>query len=274
MNVFIVGLGLIGASYAEKLSQANFTVYGYDHDEQVMQKAKENHIIDPSSTLDSMDDAELVIAALYPKAALTFFKTHALRFTPTQTLSDVSGIKTELLEAIDACLPSSIGYLSHHPMAGKEHPGIDARDPNLFKGMNFLIVEGKRSRDVDYKHIRLLADALEVGTVSTMNAHDHDTRIAFTSQLTHVLAASLMHSEPALDTKTATGDSFRDLTRIANINAVLWSELFIDNAQALNIAIERFETALKTLKDAINDNKKETLEKLLNEAKVRRQAYD
>ena len=274
MNVFIVGLGLIGASYAEKLSKGHFTVFGYDHDETVMQKAKDANIIHNTSDLYAYEKADLIISALYPDATLQFFKQHGARFKATQTLTDVAGVKTALLKAIDSTLPANIGYLSHHPMAGKAVPGFDAKEANLFKGMHFLIIKSNRSRAIDHKRIHTLANALEVGFVSTMSAKEHDTRIAFTSQLTHVLATTLMHSEPALDTTKSTGDSFRDLTRIANINAPLWAELFTQNEACLTEAIERFELALKTIKKAIKDCDMETLHAFLKLAKARRKAYD
>ena len=273
MNVFIVGLGLIGASYAEKLTEKGHQVYGYDIDTISFNKAKDLKIIEKNSQLKNISDSDVVIFALYPEATLRFIKQHINLFKPHQTLTDVSGIKGWLLKAIHEMLPASLSYTSHHPMAGKETRGIDHKNKDLFKDANFLIISSNRSNKTDISRLNTIAIDLEFSRISIVSAEEHDQMIAYTSQLTHLIAAGLIQSHDST-ASIATGDSFKDLTRIAKINAPLWSELFLKNKPALIRVLHDFQNQLTLLESLLNQEDKEALINYLNQAKKRRESYD
>lgn len=274
MKVFIVGLGLIGASIAEGLKQKGYHLFAYDRDEAVMEEAKKLKLIDETSSLESMHDADLIILALYPKDNVSFLKTYQSYLKPGQIITDVSGTKEMMMDDIEHIIPEYVSYTSMHPMAGKETSGFPSRNAYLFAHANLIIVKGSKSQERDEILLRNIADDLKFGKITVTDAKTHDLLIAFTSQLTHILAVCLMHVDQNPLTKEATGDSFRDLTRIAKINEVMWSELFLENKDALIHMIETFEKELKHTKDLINQKDQELLKKYLREAKEKRKSFD
>ena len=203
-----------------------------------------------------------------------FVKNNQRLFTAGQIVTDVSGTKLWMMEELEKLLQKGITYTSHHPMAGKETSGYDSKDYHMFRGANFLIVPGTRSHKKDQEVLRLIANNLNFGKITVVPAKSHDELIAFTSQLTHVLAVALMQSDNLKETKEATGDSFRDLTRIAKINEVMWSELFLENKEALVSKINDFMKELKHTKELILCDDKEALMAYLKEAKEKRKTFD
>ncbi len=274
MKIFVVGLGLIGASYAEGLHQAGHHVYGYDLIEKNIEKGIHLGFLEQTSNLSKISVADLVILALYPKDNVDFIRTNKNLFTAGQILTDVSGTKSWMMTEVEALLPNGISYTSHHPMAGREQSGFDSRNYHMFKNANFIIVKGKKSDKKDIEVLELIAKNLKFGKITVTDAKTHDELIAFTSQLTHILAVSLIQSDHLKETKEATGDSFRDLTRIAKINEVMWTELFLENKDALVTKINEFMTELVYIKELILDNDKERLMNYLKEAKEKRKSFD
>lgn len=273
MKIMIVGLGLIGASYAEGLKLAGHEIFGLDVNRSVMEEAKQKQLILPTS-LDSIQHVDLIILALYPHDNIAWVKTHAHFLHKGQCLTDVSGTKTNMMAAIETMLPQGVSYTSHHPMAGKEASGFHARSPHLFHRANFIIVKGSKSLESDENILRTVANDLKFGKIIVTDATTHDQLIAFTSQLTHVMAVSLMHADHEDQTKQATGDSFRDLTRIAKINEMMWTELFIDNKEHLLTMIDRLEDELKTIRQFIKEENVEQLQDYLRQAKEKRKSFD
>ncbi|MFA5692071.1 MAG: prephenate dehydrogenase [Acholeplasmataceae bacterium] len=272
-KVFIVGLGLMGASYALKLKSKNYLIYGYDSNDKTNQKAlKDNLIID--NDISKIKDSDIIIMCLYPKDIVKFIKKHQNLFNNNQLLTDISGTKEHLINDILEILPKKIRYLSHHPMAGRELSGYDHKDIQMFKDANFLIVETNRSNELDIKTLTNLGIDLGFKTISIIKPKEHDELIAHTSQLTHLLAVSLMLTNINENTKYATGDSFRDLTRIAKINETLWTELFLDNKITLNNISVNFINKLKYLLELINNDEKDELIKNLKLAKEKRIEFD
>ena len=274
MKIFIIGLGVIGASYAEKLSEKGHQLFGYDHDITTFNQAKKLKIIDSTSTIESLKETDVIISALYPEETVTFYQTYAHLMNPNQILTDVCGIKTWLLKELEHVLPNNLVYTSHHPMAGKEKTGFYARDKNLFNQANFLIIKSSRSTKHAITQLSTIANDLNCKPVSILTAEAHDEMIAYTSQLTHLLATSLINSTEPNNYALATGDSFKDLTRIAKINAPLWTELFLKNKSALLQKIKQFKTALETIENNLENEDEEAIIKNLNQAKKRRESYD
>ena len=270
MNILIVGLGIIGASYAKGLKDKGHTIYGVDIKQDTIDFALKNEIIDYGSLCasDFIYKAKLIIIGLYPNDILDFLKKHKHLFNRDQVITDVCGVKRCFLdEAIKTSSPAS--YISHHPMAGKEKVGITFSDPNIFKKANFLIID-EASRKEDIKLLEDIAHDLEFMRISVMSKEKHDKMIGFTSQLAHAIAVALVNSDTESDTKNFIGDSYRDLTRIAKINKDLWSELFFSNKDYLINEIDNFEFYLDKIKTSlINDDKKLLEEQFISAKEIR-----
>ncbi len=274
MKVFIVGLGLIGASYAEGLKKAGHKIYAYNRTVSILEKAINENIIEKDNSIKHLETADLIILGLYPKHNIEFLKSQAHLLKKGQIITDVSGTKAWMVPEIEKILPDGISYTSHHPMAGKEISGYDAKDANIFNGANFIIVKSNKSLEIDEKILRIIANDLKFGKITVTSPNKHDELIAFTSQLTHVIAVSLVQSDHLEETPQATGDSYRDLTRIAKINETMWTELFLENKSALLQKIEDFEEQLDTLKEMIKTDDKSNIEKYLKQAKEKRKTFD
>lgn len=273
MNVFIVGLGLMGASYAEGLNAKGYHIQGFDQDTKTMETAKQLGLI-RNQTLDDIGKADLVILALYPQDNIRFMQAHAHLLKPGQILTDLSGVKQHMMTALEGLLPKGVFYTSHHPMAGREKKGFSARDATMFNHANALIITSRHSGPQDETVILTMLKDLNFGKITVVDAQTHDHLIAFTSQLTHVLAVALIQADHHDLTRQATGDSFRDLTRIAKINEAMWSELFLENKDALLDAIDAFSHEINQVKQWIRNEDKQALIHYLREAREKRQTFD
>lgn len=273
MKIFVVGLGLMGASYAEGLHQHKHQIYGYDQDESILNRAKQL-FLESNNQLSDLSKADLIILALYPKDNILFVRKNKHLFRANQVLTDISGTKVSVINQIIKELPDDVSYTSHHPMAGRETSGFDQRDVTMFKGANFMIVPTAKTKETDIPLLEGIAYDLEFGKITVVDAKTHDELIAFTSQLTHLIAVGLVQSDQQQLTKSATGDSFRDLTRIAKINELMWSELFLQNQEALLAQIDHFAAQIQHLRDLIETNDQEKLIQYLKVAKEKRKSFD
>lgn len=273
MKIFVVGLGLMGASYAEKLTQKAYQVYGYDINKANMLQAQKDGVILETSNLLHLSHADVVILAMYPMQNVSFVKDHLHLFKKGAFLTDISGVKIKVVESIEAILREDLHYVSHHPMAGRAKKGYDFRDPNMFLNNHFLIIESNRATLSDYELLEIIGKLLEFKTITKISAATHDQMIAYTSQLTHVIAVSLMLGHDDIE-KALTGDSFRDLTRIAHINETLWSELFLSNQSYLLEAIQQFKDQLENIENAIKNQDLKTLNTLLKTAREKRKVFE
>ncbi len=273
MTVFIVGLGLIGASYAERLTQQGYQVFGFDQDEQVSQQALSDGVI-KSASLASLNQADLIISALYPNSTKAFIETNKHLFKSGAIFTDVSGVKQSVFAEVEALLPSDVSYISHHPMAGKATPGYGAKDPNMFDGKNAIVIESPQARIAQKTIIETMLKALGFATITHTSAAHHDELIAHTSQLPHILAMTLIDINKHQDVMRYTGNSYRDLTRIASINERLWSELFFANKNALIGEIDQCIASLQTVKSLIESDQDNALQTWMQAVKQKRDDYE
>ena len=275
MKICIVGLGLIGGSYAMGLSKKNHEVYGIDKNIDTINYAIQKGYIKAGFTDDYniLSEMDLIILAIYPQAILNFLTENNKFFNRNQVITDVCGIKTSFVYKA-ALLSGEATYLSHHPMAGKEKIGIEYADSSIFKGANFLITPIENTPIQAIKLIDSIGKDLEFGRISVISPERHDKMIGFTSQLTHAIAVSLVNSDSDEETKSFIGDSYRDLTRIAMINEKLWSELFLENKTELLSHIENFEKELDVLKNALKTNDKEKLNELFKHSTIVRKKME
>lgn len=270
---FIVGLGMIGSSYAKRLSNLGYDVYGFDIAEKTNKQAVSLGYIKDYG-LNYIKKSDLVILTLYPNLNYDFVKENKAYFKDVKLVTDVAGVKNNYLTKLKNILPEGTKYLSHHPMAGSEKSGINAADEKVFIGANFLIVSDHEPDNDSLKTLLELKDDLGFKTVSVIDAKTHDLLISFTSQLPHMIAVALVNSDRYKTTKDFSGDSYKDLTRIANINESLWTELFLSNKDNLLSEMERFQEEFNQLLKTLQTNNDEGLKKKLIQAKEKRRRYN
>jgi len=272
MKIFIVGLGLMGASYALGLSQKGYEVYGYDSDLNINEKALKDGLI-KSFDKNHISTSDVILLALYPTKNIEFIREN-IQYFNNQLITDIAGTKVLMMNEIIKILPKDTRYVSHHPMAGKEKSGYDFRDPKMFKGANFLIVPSDQSTIDDVETIKQIAIDLEFGNISIYTPLEHDQFIGYTSQLTHMIAVALMLANKDPNLAYTTGDSFKDLTRIAKINEHMWTELFFQNKEILVNEIDLFIEKLNQLKSMLDSNQYDELKEELKKSKEKRLVFD
>ncbi|HBJ1649543.1 prephenate dehydrogenase [Clostridium botulinum] len=275
MRVVIVGLGVIGGSFAMALKDADYKdVYGIDNNKETLLKAEKLNLIKRGYTDGSeiLKDADLIIISIYPKLVKDFIKNNIDNFKDGAVITDATGIKKLFINDIVNILPSNIDFVFGHPMAGREKKGIDFASSDVFKGANYILTPTSKNKEANLKLVENLAYEIGFKRVKRISPEFHDEMIGFTSQLPHSLAVALVNSDlEGRDTGSFIGDSYRDLTRIANINEDLWSELFLGNKENLLKSIESFECELDKIKDAIKHDDKESLKKLFIKSTKRRE---
>ena len=279
LTVTIVGLGVIGGSFAESLTNIGFkTIYGIDINEDSLVKAKEKGIITEGflETKEPLKKSDLIIITLYPDLMKSFFINNIENFKNGAVITDVVGIKGKIMEEIRPIMEKSgkdIDFIFGHPMAGREKRGIDFADSNVFKKANYIIIKDKKNKIENLEMLSEIIRKMGFKSISFLTEKEHDEIIAFTSQLTHAIAVALVNSDSQkYDTNKFIGDSYRDLTRIAKINEVLWSELFMGNKENLLKMIEQFENELDVIKDALKNDDLGTLkERFISSTKRREQ---
>lgn len=261
MKIGIVGLGLMGGSYAIGLSQKGYAVYGIDTNLKALDFAIKKGIITGVLSKEELSRMDVIILAIYPQAILKFLQEHQPFLKSHQIITDICGVKSSFVEeATRLALPAI--YCSTHPMAGKEKIGIEYANSDIFLNANYLITPIKETPQKAIECLSTIGKDLGFGKISIVDIHKHDKMIGFTSQLTHAIAVSLVNSDCDADTVNFIGDSYRDLTRIAMINEALWSELFIENKEVLLNHIEAFEKSLDELKQALKKEEKNKLAEL------------
>lgn len=276
--ITIIGLGVIGGSYALALKDAGLTdVYGVDTDPASVMQARAAEAIAEGCTSPEkyLPDSDLVILAIYPKAVLPFLQKYAHLIKPGSVLTDATGIKTVIIDQILPLLPAGVDYIPGHPMAGREKKGFAFASADVFKGANYLItpLPGNLPSNIDL--IEQLALKMGFRRVKRISAQLHDEMIAYTSQLPHAMAVALVNSDiDGRDTGKFIGNSYRDLTRIARINAPLWTELFFENAEQLLPAIDRYMEEMRLIRDSIAARDAQTLTSAFEKSTARREALD
>ena len=277
IDILIVGLGLLGGSYAKGLKKLGFTVNAITKDKISVDFALQNGIIDYGTTKiepEIIGKADLVIFALYPHTFKEWIKDNQQYFKSGAILTDVTGVKGCIVEDIQNMLRSDVEYIAAHPMAGKEVSGVENSDDAIFKGANYIVVPTEKNTDEAIELCKNLGELLGFKQVAILTVKEHDKMIAFLSQLTHCIAVSLMCCNETPGLEAYTGDSFRDLTRIARINDEMWSELFLSNKNDLLEEMERFRTSFDELYEKIKNDDREGMREMMRLSTERRKLFD
>ncbi len=277
VNILIVGLGLLGGSYAKGLKKLGFPISAITKEQSSVDYALENGIIDYGTTIiepEIIGRADLVVFALYPHVFKKWIKENQQYFKSGAVLTDVTGVKGCIVEEIQSILRSDVEYIAAHPMAGKEVSGVENSDETIFKGANYLVVPTEKNTKEAIELCSNLGELLGFAKVSVLSVEKHDKMIAFLSQLTHCIAISLMCANDDPDLVEYTGDSFRDLTRIANINDEMWSELFLSNKDVLLEQMDIYRDTFDKLYDFINNNDRDGMREMMKLSTKRRREFN
>lgn len=273
----IVGLGLIGGSFAKGLKKVGYQVGAIDIDEANITYALENNIIDSGKVVVEkayLEGFDIVIMCLYPTLEYEWLKNYQSLFKPGTLIFDVAGVKGESANKIRDLISDDLQMVFAHPMAGREVSGVCNSDDTIFKKANFIIVPSERNTKEALGIVEEVGQILGFKRISYLSVEEHDDMIGFVSQLTHVIAISLMTCNDDINLQNYTGDSFRDLTRIAKINENMWTELFIENKQKLIKNIDEFIVQMEYIKSLINEEESEKLKEVMRYSTARRKLFD
>lgn len=276
-NILIVGLGLIGGSYAMKLKKEGFRVKAITRSQSSIDYAVENGIIDGGSTeVDErlIGEADFIVFALYPHIFIKWIEENQHLFKSGAVITDVTGVKCSIVYKIQEILRDDVEFIGAHPMAGREVYGVENSDDSIFLGANYIVVPTEKNTPEAIELCRSLGEILQFKTVTELSPEKHDEMIAFLSQLTHCIAVSLMCANDTPGLEHYTGDSFRDLTRIARINDDMWSELFLSNREALLAEMERFMSSFNEMYDCVKNNEREKMREMMRCSTQRRKRFD
>ena len=277
LNILIVGLGLMGGSYARSLSKQGYLVNAIDKDPDAIRYALENHIIsDGACTTDEklIGEADLVIFALYPHVFLHWIGVHQEKLKSGAVITDVTGVKACIVYEIQRMLRDDVEFIAAHPMAGREVYGVVNSDDSIFRQANYIVVPTDENTFGAIEMCKGLGETLGFARISALPPKAHDEMIGFVSQLTHIIAMCLMTCSKSEHLVDYTGDSFRDLTRIARINEDMWSELFLLNKDVLLSEIKTFTDELEEIYRILENEDAEALKAKMRLSTARRALFD
>lgn len=276
MKTAIIGLGLIGGSIARRLRGFRDTeILGVDTNQDTLQMALGDGVIDRAFAdgKEAVQEADFIILCLYPKANVEFVRANGAYCKPGAVLTDVSGVKGYVLREVEKILPESVDFVGGHPMAGREVGGYQSSTDTLFDKASYLITPTKTNKPESVALVREMAAYIGCRHVVTTTPEEHDAVIAYTSQLMHVVAVALCNN-PMLERSTFfSAGSLRDCTRVANINEVMWSELFLENKEQLTERIREMQADLQAVVDALANEDREQLEEIMRHGKKQKMTW-
>ena len=276
-KILIVGLGLIGGSYARALTKRGYAVRAITLEQSSVDFAKNAGIVADAAAeirTDWIRDADLIVFALYPHIFVEWIEEHGHLLTPGTVVTDVTGVKTAIIGRIQEMIPDGVEFIAAHPMAGREVYGVENSDDGIFRGANYIVTPTERNTPDAIALCRSLGETLGFARVSELTPEKHDEMIAFLSQLTHCIAVALMTSNTEPHLVDYTGDSFRDLTRIARINEDMWSELFLLNKKKLVAEIDAFSGELNRMRTYLADENIDKMKEMMRISTARRALFD
>lgn len=275
MKLGIVGLGLIGGSFAKAYKAAGHEVYGYDCDKSVMDYAIVSEVMNAELNSDILPECDLVLIALYPEAAAEYLTKNAPIFGSKPVVMDCCGTKGMICE-IGFKLASEYGftYVGGHPMAGTQYSGLKYAKANMFVNAPMVIVPPKYDDIVFLSRIKELLEPAGFGRITVTTAQKHDEMIAFTSQLAHVVSNAYIKSPTAMAHRGFSAGSYKDMTRVAWLNPQMWAELFVENREYLGKELDILIASLNEYREAIKNGDTDRLVSLLADGKRLKEEVD
>ena len=253
-NILIIGLGVIGGSYATALSKKGYTVRCITKREEDIAYGLSRRMIKQGTTEvvpELVRSAQIIIFALYPTTFINWIREYGSLISEGTLITDVTGVKSKVVDTVQSMLKPGVEFIAAHPMAGRERSGVEYSDPSVFEGANYIVTPTQKNTPEAIDLCCELGRELGFARISTLTTDEHDKMIAHLSQLTHCIAVSLMNCNNSEGLEKYTGDSFRDLTRIAKINDKMWAELFLMNKSSLLSEMDVFMDEFKKFRDMI-----------------------
>ena len=276
-KILIVGLGLLGGSYARVLKRFGFHISAITKEQSSIEYALKEHIIDEGTTqIDRkiIGEADVVIFALYPHIFVEWIEQNQGLLKSGALITDVTGVKGSIVYKIQDMLRSDVEFIAAHPMAGLEVSGVENSTDKMFAGANYIVTPTAKNTPEAIQTCMELGRLLGFSNVATLSPEEHDEMIGFLSQLTHCIAITLMTCNDKENMEKFTGDSFRDLTRIARINDLMWSELFVANKEALLEQMNLFLDKFGELKAMLESEDVDGMRKMMRDSTERRALFD
>ena len=269
MKIAIIGLGLIGGSMARRLRGFHdCTIAAYNRTKESLDIAMSDGVIDEaySNPGDAMENADLIIMCLYPQLNIDFVRENVDRIKSGAVITDVTGVKGFIIKEMQKILPETVDFIGGHPMAGREVGGYKSSTDTLFDNAPYIITPDRTNSPESIKLVRDMAKYIGCREVVTTTPDEHDSIIAYTSQLMHIVAVALCENPLLERSSSFAGGSLQDCTRIAVINEKMWSELFIENKEHLAYRITEFQECLEPIKQATLNGDRDELEKIMKHA--------
>ena len=276
-KILIVGLGLLGGSYAKVLKRFGFHISAITLEQSSVDYALKEGIIDEGTTeldADMIGDADLVIFALYPHVFVEWIEKNQGLLKSGALITDVTGVKGSIVYKIQEMLRPDLEFIAAHPMAGREVSGVENSTDKMFVGANYIVTPTDKNTQGAIQTCLELGRLLGFSNVTTLSPEEHDEMIGFLSQLTHCIAITLMTCNDKENMEKFTGDSFRDLTRIARINDIMWSELFVANKAALLEQMTLFIDKFNELKTMLETEDVDSMRAMMRHSTERRALFD
>ena len=280
LNFGIIGLGIMGGSIARSIREnilneksSSGKIYAFDINQTSLDLAKNENIIDQGFSKDDVKNmlqlCDVVFICLYPKKTIEFLKENKDNFKNGSVITDISGVKS-IYDNMEEVFPTNADFVLGHPMAGGEKEGFANSNGNYFINHNYIIIPQERNKLESIKLIENLVTAMKFSRITKTDCKTHDEKIGFTSQLCHVVASAMVESAEDSSITSFGGGSFEDLTRIAMINAPLWTELFLSNKVALLKHIKSFISKMQEFETLIQNEDEQQLEDLLKDVRKKR----
>ena len=275
MTVGIVGLGLIGGSFAKAYHEAGETVLAHDADQSVLDFAMLSGAVNGPLTQENVSTCDLVLVCIFPMAATEYLRAMAPHFGPKPVVIDCCGTKRSICEEIFPLAKEySFTYLGGHPMAGNHNSGFKYARANLYHNAPMVIVPADFDDILLLDKVKALLAPAGFGRISVTTAENHDTMISFTSQMPHLVSNAYIKSPTALHHKGFSAGSYKDLTRVAWLSPTMWAELFLENKDCLLDELDFFIHSLQQYRDAIVSDDLATLTQLLDDGRRRKEEVD
>ncbi len=277
MKILIVGLGLIGGSYAEALSKKGYEVGAIDQKQEAIEFAlRKGYIASGKTSVDKdyVGKFDIVVFALYPHAFVEWIEKYQNCLKSGAIVTDVTGVKGGVVCDVQNALRKDVEFIAAHPMAGRECSGVENAKAEIFEGANYIVVPTEKNTQEAIELCKDLGRELGFKHISELSVKQHDETVGFLSHLTHCIAVSLMVCKESGHLADYTGDSFRDLTRIAKINDEMWSELFLLNKDEIVEQMNLFEQHFGKLKECIQNDDREGIREMMRLSTKRRKVFD
>lgn len=275
MVVGIVGLGLIGGSIARAYKRKNNTIYAIDKDTTILDVAKMISVVDGDLDKDTIALCDCILVALYPKDTIAYLKENAKYIKKDTIVFDCCGVKEEICaKGFEIAKEYGFTFVGGHPMAGKQYSGFKYSSEDLFEEASMIVVP-ERCDDIEFLNkLKDMLMPIGFGKVTVSTADTHDKVISFTSQMPHIVSNAFIKSPTAKVHAGYSAGSYRDLTRVAWLNENMWTELFFENKDNLIYELDGFIHELSKYRDALSNDDRDTMRKLLKEGRICKEEVD